>query len=101
MRIKGITLGGKNAYLLRVEHTITASTFAKALTDHFFRSGENFDAALTKKRGEDILKKSLARYGSEGEFDTTTFEGSSEWGAQWNEIFKESLDWVKSKYEWL
>jgi hypothetical protein len=92
---------GRRMFIFRIEHFVKADDFATALTDRYYNQHEFFPKNLKKKDAEEILKKSLFFFGIQGEYYDGYFEATYEEGTRYNNIYKDALEWVKSKYEWL
>lgn len=98
---KYILQGGENIFVVRVEHNITLRVFVVALTDYFYNNGEDFPEKLSKKEAEKILRKSLFRYGGQGQFEDGYFESSFEESERYTNIMNPTKEWIVSNYEWL
>jgi len=53
------------------------------------------------KEAEKILRRSLFRYGCQGQFEDCYFEASFEESEKYSKILNPAFNWVKEKYEWL
>lgn len=88
---------GTPMIVIKVEHFVTDSVFAYALTNHYFRQGFEFPDKLSKTESMVILKDELFFHGKEGE----------DWGedndqvAEHNPIYEIAHNWVLKNYPYL
>jgi len=93
--------GGEKIFVVRVEHNVSLRVFTIALTDYYYNNSEYFPKKLTKKEAEKILRRSLFRYGCQGQFEDGYFEASFEESECYTNIMNPVKEWIVSKYEWL
>lgn len=99
--IKGRLQRGDAMFVVRIEHYVTLSVFAKALSEKFYLENGEFPNNLTKKKAEGILRHRLFFHGNNGELEDGRFEASFEEGETFNAIYDDAFEFVKSKYPWL
>lgn len=99
--VKGELKSGGKMFIIRTEHFVKLRDFSKHLSEHYYRNNEDFNAKLTKKEAEKILKRGLFFNGLDGEIEDGYFESSFEEGERWNKIYSDAYEWVKLNYEWL
>lgn len=99
--IKSKLTNGTAIFVIKIEHYVKLRDFAIALTDHFYRQSIDFDNKITKREAIRILKLGLFHNGLNGEYESTTFEGSFELGGERNKIYEDSEKWVSKNYPYL
>lgn len=99
--VQGELKDGRKMFVVRIEHFVKRSDFAKHLAEHYYKESEPFNKKLSKKEAEKILKRGLFFNGLDGEIEHSYFEASFEDGEIYNNIYSDACDWVTAKYEWL
>lgn len=99
--VKGQLKSGDKMFVVRVEHFVTKTVFATALTDNYYSKGEDFETGLTKKKAEEILRRALFFNGIYGQYEAGYFEATDEEGERYNEIYEAANEWVIDNHPYL
>ena len=99
---KTFNKGGDAAFKIKTDHLVTLTVFCKALAEHCWNAGIDFNPKMSKTEGIKILKNSLFYNGIKGGEDLSRYEGASEEAVSgFENAYPLAKEWVLKNYPYL